>query len=294
MIIAGVNGGGTKTEAMCCDESGRILGKGSSGASNYQNIGLDAMVRSVKEALSGATKSKPDIMCVGLAGINTEKDRDAVYMRLSKEFPNLIVEHDAFAELYGETRGGNGIMVIAGTGSIVLGYDGKRRYRRCDSGWFLGDEGSGYMIGKEGLRITSKMLVEDFTKSKIAEEIMKSLALKDAGDLMGWAYSQKNNVTNVAALAKIVCKCAQEGDKNAEIIVKRASSILADATCDLAMRIGVNVAHIKGGLFNSSMYYSTFSEALRKRGISAKMINESGAEGAMLIAADKAGIKAMK
>ncbi len=294
MIIAGVNGGGTKTEAMCCDESGRIIGKGSSGASNYQNIGLDAMVRSIKEALSGAAKSKPDIICVGLAGINTDKDRDTVYKRLLKEFPNVIVEHDAFAELYGETRGAKGIMVIAGTGSIVLGYDGKRRHRRCDSGWFLGDEGSGYMIGKEGLRITSKMLVEDFPKSKVADEIMKSLALKDAGDLMEWVYSGKNNVTNVAAIAKIVCKCAEAADKNAEIIVKRASSTLADATCDLAMQIGVNVAHIKGGLFNSSMYHSTFSEALKKKGISAKVINESGAEGAMLIAADKAGIKAIK
>ena len=109
-----------------------------------------------------------------------------------------------------------------------------------------------------------------------------------------WVYSGKNNVTNVAAIAKIVCKCAEAADKNAEIIVKRASSTLADATCDLAMQIGVNVAHIKGGRFNSSMYHSTFSEALKKKGISAKVINESGAEGAMLIAADKAGIKAIK
>lgn len=149
------------------------------------------------------------------------------------------------------------------------------------------------MIGKEGLRITAKMLVEDFTKSKVADEIMKSLSLKDAGDLMGWVYSEKNNVKNVAAIAKIVCKCAEEGDMNAQIIVKRTSSTLADATCDIAMQIGVNVAHMKGGLFNSNMYYSTFSELLKKKGISAKMINESGAEGAMLIALDKAGIKVM-
>ena len=167
MIIAGVDGGGTKTEAICCDQTGRIVGRGSSGTSNYHNVGLDTAIKHVEAALANAGFPKPDVLCVALAAMNTSADFQVLNGRLQQIHPGAMLEHDAFAELYLGTRGKPGVLVIAGTGSVVLGYDGKERHRRCDLGWFLGDDGSGYYIGKEGLRTAARMIFEEGEETQI-------------------------------------------------------------------------------------------------------------------------------
>ncbi len=291
MIIVGVNGGGTKTEAMCCNEKGDLIGKSLTGSSNKDNVGIEMAVQNIKSAVTIAAKKDPDLICIALAGINTKRDYDRMYKRLSKEYKNLIVEHDAFAELYGAERGKPGIMAIAGTGSIVLGYDGQKRYRRCDNGYFLGDEGSGYYIGKEGLKITAKMLLEEMPMTDVGYDIMKHFGFLSSDDLLEWVHSEKNTVATIAAVARVVYTAAEKGDKNAKAIVDRASTTLAEGAFDLAIKLGLKTVHIKGGVIKSKLYYSNFSAILSSKGIVCKPMHESEAEGALLIAADKAGIK---
>ena len=161
MIIAGVNGGGTDTDAICCDENGKIIGKGRAGPSNYHNSGIDSTMACIRAALQDAAATKPDSLCIALAAINSDADFSALNNRIQKEYPGAILEHDAYAELYIKTRGGPGVLAISGTGSVVLGYDGKNRHRRCDMGWLLGDDASGYYIGKEGLRAVARMIFEE-------------------------------------------------------------------------------------------------------------------------------------
>ena len=98
MLIVGVNGGGTKTEAICCNEKGEVTGRGLSGSSNKDNIGVEACVESIKRAVEQAAKGQPDVICIALAGLNTKKSFDDMHRRLSKEYKNLIVEHDAFVK----------------------------------------------------------------------------------------------------------------------------------------------------------------------------------------------------
>lgn len=291
MIIVGVNGGGTKTEALCCNESGIIIGRGKAGPSNYHNVGLGVAVQHINEAISKATKEKPDIVCVGLAAMDTKKDFDTIYQKLIQYYKWVIVEHDAFAELYGEEKGMPGIMAIAGTGSVVLGYDGKNRYRRCNSGWFLGDEGSGYFIGRQGLKAASRMIFEEAERTPMADSVVAALGLKDPEELMEWSYSDRNTVTAVASAAKAVFAAADGGDKAAKTIIKTASANLANAACELALRLKIKTVHIKGGLIHSKLYYSNFSRILKKKGIETKPMHESEAEGALMIAADSVGVK---
>ncbi|MCL4364813.1 MAG: ATPase [Candidatus Marsarchaeota archaeon] len=291
MIIVGVNGGGTKTEAICCNENGEITGRSRAGPSNYHNLGLEAAMGNVKAAVSSATSGKPDIICVALAAMDAKKDLEAVRIRLLKEYDNLILEHDAFAELYAEERGKPGIIVIAGTGSVVLGFDGKERYRRCDSGWFLGDEGSGYFIGRQGLKAAAKSIFEDKKETTLSKAVVESLGLSDQEDIMEWSYSGKNTVAGVASVAKAVFAAAESGDITAKNIIYAASSNVANAASDLAGRLSIGKVHIKGGLVKSSIYYSNFSGMLKEKGIKCFKAKRHGAEGALLMAADNMGVR---
>lgn len=291
MIIAGVNGGGTKTEAICCDQDGKIVGRGSSGPSNYQNVGLDTAIKHIEEALANAGFQKPDVLCVALAAINSAADLKKVNMRLQKNHPGAILEHDGFAELYLGARGKPGVLAIAGTGSVVLGFDGKERYRRCNLGWFLGDDGSGYHIGREGIKAAARMIFEGEEETQLKKEILNHLELKNPEDIMAWSYSTSNTVTNVAGVVGAVEKAALAGDKVAVNIFKKASSSLANSAVEIALKLNLKHVYINGGVFSSPFFYSNFMEILSKKGIDTVQIKGSGAMGSLLIAADKAGIK---
>ena len=276
MIIAGVDGGGTKTEAICCDQTGRIVGRGSSGTSNYHNVGLDTAIKHVEAALANAGFPKPDVLCVALAAMNTSADFQVLNGRLQQIHPGAMLEHDAFAELYLGTRGKPGVLVIAGTGSVVLGYDGKERHRRCDLGWFLGDDGSGYYIGKEGLRTAARMIFEEGEETQITKEVLNHLGLKNPEEIMEWAYSQKNTVTSVAGVASAV------------------SSYLAGNALEMALKLKVKTVYVKGGIFNTPLFLSNFSEILSKKGISTVSLNGFHAMGSLLIAADSVGVRVIE
>ncbi len=291
MIIAGVNGGGTKTEAICCNERGEIIAKGTSGPSNYHNIGMPNAIANIKSALSDSGFPRPDMLCVALAAINTEKDRLRLSRALSKVYKNAILEHDAFAELYSETRGSPGVIAIAGTGSVVLGYDGKKRYRLADMGWFLGDIGSGYFIGRQAIRLTASMIFEGRTRSKIAGCVLSQLGISDPEDLMSWVYSNRNTVSEIASLAIATEKAAKLGDANAIRIIRTASSNLASASIKIHRKVGTGTVYYKGGIFATKQYLSRFSEVLAKAGIRACAANTKPAYGALLIAADRAGVE---
>ncbi len=294
MIIAGVNGGGTDTEAICCDESGKVIGKGSAGPANYHNNGIDFAMQCIRQALFEAGAKKPDALCVALAAINSKPDFDMINSRLQKEYPGATLEHDAYAELYIKARGRPGVLAISGTGSVILGFDGKKRHRRCDMGWFLGDGASGYHIGRQGISAAARMIFEEQKQTPLKDAVLNHLSLKNPEDLMKWAYSDSNSVASVANAAIAVNKAAQAKDKVASEILEKASSYLAENAADVAELIGINHVYIKGGVFSFEKFRLNFEKVLAKRGMTSSQIDESAAIGSLLIAADKAGIDTRK
>ena len=63
---------------------------------------------------------------------------------------------DAQAAALGALGGTRGVLVLSGTGSIIVGHDGQGRWARAGGfGPLLGDEGSGFWLGREWLRATT-------------------------------------------------------------------------------------------------------------------------------------------
>ncbi len=294
MIIAGVNGGGTDTEVICCDEKGRVVGKGISGPSNYHNIGIASTMASIRKALKAAGAQKPDHLCVALAAINSDSDFNLLSKRLQEEYPGALLEHDAYAELYIKTRGAPGVIAISGTGSVVLGYDGRKRHRRCDMGWLLGDDASGYYIGKEGLRAAARMIFEEQEETPLKNHMLDHLSLKNPDELMKWAYSDSGSVANIAGAAIAVNKAANLADTVAISILERASTYLADNAISIAKSIGVKHVYMKGGVFRFERFRQNFTKRLGERGLDSSEIIQPPALGSLLIAADRAGVDSSK
>lgn len=235
VFVLGLDGGGSHTQCVILDESGVEMGRGVGGASNHHSIGLDQARQGIEGAMESALQAagNPTVSaaCWGMAGLDWPEDERLIEQLAKELFPAIPVRvvHDSTIALVGGTDGkGSGIVVISGTGSIVVGYHPSGRIERAN-GWghLLGDEGSGHYIALQGLNAATKArdgrdretsLVQDFV-DEMGEESFESLANRIY--LEGWS------APDIAALAPVVINAADKEDQVALDIINRAAEELA-------------------------------------------------------------------
>lgn len=166
-LFAGIDGGQSSTVAVIADDAGRILGRGAAGPAD--EIGANKDSTRLRDALHGAlaqachsarlpVETNFDAIVAGVSGYNGR-----VYGR-SPELPSAhaVLMHDTPIAHAGALGGGSGVVVIAGTGSVVYG--------RNDEGWsytiggwgfLFGDEGSAFAIARDALALLMRAQDED-------------------------------------------------------------------------------------------------------------------------------------
>jgi N-acetylglucosamine kinase-like BadF-type ATPase len=189
MRYLGIDGGGSKTSFLLVDEYYNEICHIYSGPSNYLSVGAETARQSISEGISQLTE-KPDIVCAGFAGAGRPECL-AFYKEVLKSVlpaAQIIVESDAFVASIGAIGIDPGILLIAGTGSIVIGRDQNRVMFRV-GGWgpHFGDEGSGFWIGREAVRVGLRSL-DTQASAEFRERMASSLGLKSITEIVSaWA-----------------------------------------------------------------------------------------------------------
>lgn len=263
MFFAGIDGGGTKTEAVLLDETGTEVNAARSGASNYLRVGLRTAVRNVRHSLetvvSGAGAELDDlgfVLC-GIAGTAHFRHRRRLHEALRAALPDLELEvtTDARIALEGAVGEPPGAIVISGTGSAAYALDEGGR-EALAGGWgpVLGDEGSGYWIAREGLTAVVKADDGRGPATLIAEELCEEYQICQAGDLKYFVYSRDTRPGDMAKMNQIVSKAAERGDQIALGILESAGRELGHATAAAVRTLGLDERRIPvagvGGAFH--------------------------------------------
>ncbi len=238
--IIGVDGGGTKTKALLAKTTGEIIGSTQAGPSNYQQVGQEGLKEICTEILQAFEKNhdiKKDEIAywvLGLAGAGRQKEQtEATQAVASLGFPGKVeVTSDAYIALMGAFEGRPGIIIIAGTGSICFGLDENGQlYRSGGWGYLLGDEGSGYYIGHQGLLAAVKDYDGRGEPTILRPRIESFLDLASMDQIIYKIYgidgTQPLGKEDIAALAPIVFACAGDGDRVAQNIIRQAAIELA-------------------------------------------------------------------
>lgn len=231
--VLGLDGGGTKTVALIANEKGRVLGRGESGPANYHTAGLARASENILHAVNTAIADAglvPQALTaafLALSGVDRPTDRQVmsgVIARLGLTCP-VHLDHDAAAALAGATGGLPGVVVIAGTGSIAFGEDPKgNRARAGGYGPLLGDEGSGYDIGRKALIAVLRHEDGRSPGTALTERIKQRFMLDRMTDLINLVYGNPAPLQRpeIAGLAPMVVEAAREGDSIAREILRVA------------------------------------------------------------------------
>ena len=238
MRYLGIDGGGSKTAFLLVDEYYNEVCHLESGPSNWLSVGADAAKQAISQGISSLTET-PDIICAGFAGA-ARPDSAAFYRQVLQSLipeAQIIIESDAFIASIGAIGVDPGILLIAGTGSIVIGRDHKRNMFRV-GGWgpYFGDEGSGFWIGREAVSAALRSL--DLQGSmEFANQIANRLGLKSIPEVVtAWA-SAKIGVPDIAGLfPEVVAAYPQEP---ARTILTAAASHLRTMVEIAAKRVGL-------------------------------------------------------
>src|SRR5436190_6352159 len=246
MRYLGIDGGGSKTTFLLVDEYYNEICHVQSGPSNYFSVGADAAKEAVVQGISRLTE-QPNIVCAGFAGAG-RPDSVAFYKEMLQSLipgAQVIIESDAFIASIGAIGVDPGVLLIAGTGSIVIGRDKDRSMFRV-GGWgrYFGDEGSGFWIGREAIRAALRS-VDAQAPDEFTQRVAANLGLKSISEIVGAWATGKAGVPEVAGLFPEVI---------AMYPTEPAKKILAEAA--LHLRSLVDVASKRVGLPDCRMSLS--------------------------------------
>lgn len=175
----------------------------------------------------------------------TAAERAALRRRLRPLAERITVISDAEAALLGALGGGPGVLVLAGTGSIVLGRDARGRLARAGGlGPLLGDEGSAFWLGREWLR-----------RRPDAAAVARALA------------GRPDAVARIAAGAPGVLARARRGDPRARSIVRAGQAHLAAQAAWVIRHLGLAppvTVSWSGGLLGNDTYRAGVRRALAR------------------------------
>lgn len=247
--VVGIDGGGTKTVAAIVDEAGRLCGVGNGGPANYDAIGIEAAQAGIQQAVERASQMaqlSPQHFAgafLGIAGVVSPSDMRIVRTMahsLALSAPEHIgVDHDCRVALAGGLAGGDGIVLIVGTGSSCFGVNALGESWRA-GGWghLIADEGSGYWLGLQAMRAA----VADFdgrgARTALTRMVMEALAITEMNDIMHRIYVPEASKSEIAALAPLVIDAAAQGDAVASALLDSAAQELAACVRAVAVRLG--------------------------------------------------------
>lgn len=304
-IYLGIDGGQSHTEAIIADESGNVLGRGFGGASNHAEIpgGRERLENAIRDSIGAALKSAnlPPIHETIFTAAHCGMTGGAIYKEeiigaiLKAE--NLTVGHDAPTALFGATAGTPGIVVIAGTGSVVFGINETDETARAGGlGFLFSDEGSGFWLAAQMIRLAIKEQDKLIEPCGILEMVLDFFQRREIRELTDDFYNGKVSRDEIASLAKRAHETATSGNQLIRRQIFYGAEVLTESVFRVAEKLDFSgnfpVAGV-GGMFRADLMIEYFEKSLREKSPNARFVKPrfGPAIGALLLAYKQGKIK---
>ena len=249
-LIIGVYCGASRCRARLRDADGRPIAE-AQGAGGNIYVDFDAAIAAANAqidavcAKAGANAGERAAIALGLglAGLSGPADVERVEARFTR-FASVRAANDAIAGCLGAHGGGDGALVIAGTGSAAIARVGGSETVIGGRGFLLGDDGSVARVGAEAIRAALRAHDGIGPASLLTGEVLRRFG----GDPLlatNWALTAKP--IGYAAFAPLVFERAGAGDSVAAAIVASAARAI-DALIERTRALGAERVVLVGGM----------------------------------------------
>ncbi|MHA7220906.1 N-acetylglucosamine kinase [Arthrobacter sp. RHLT1-20] len=269
--VIGLDIGGTKTRGVRFEEGGAVADE-SVGSSNVQNVSREEAARHLAELFALIGGGAVGRVYAGAGGIDTDADAAALAALIAPHVPGarITVVHDSRLLL---AAGGasTGVAVIGGTGSAAWGRNSDGEEARAGGwGYLLGDEGSGYWLGREAVRYSLRRMNQGLEPDGLTTALLVSCGVDDPTTLIALFHSADTGRRYWAQRARLVVEAADGGHAASQALVDRAGRDLAGLAEQCVRQLGIDGPVILGGGLgmNVPRLQESFRSALAAAGIS--------------------------
>ncbi|MDQ7247540.1 BadF/BadG/BcrA/BcrD ATPase family protein [Dongia sedimenti] len=249
-LFIGIDGGGTHCRARIRDGEGRVRGEGTGGPANLRlgpAVAMASIVDAAKAAAAAGGLNDGDLaraaVGLGMAGAIDEA-RNAQLLAQPHPFPRVAIDTDAYIAWLGAFAGGDGAILIIGTGSAGLAVVKGRRFNVGGWGNVVSDDGSGNEIGKHAIRRALWALDGMAPMTALATKILDRFD-HEPPKVVTW--SDQARPTDFAQLAPLVLDYAGQGDALGVAVIEAAAEGAA-RIADRLLAVGAPGLCLLGGL----------------------------------------------
>ena len=301
MHVIGIDAGGTKTVCLLADERGAIVARARSTGANLQAVGelqVEKVLHDVMEQAIGDRDLVPAAICLGIAGVDRPDDQAIVggIMRRIGFKARVLIVNDALVALEAGAPGQAGVVIISGTGSIAYGRNDRGEAARS-GGWghVLGDEGSGYWIGRAALRAVLRAADQRGNATVLTPMLLEHFQVPSPQSLLHTVYHDHLSPAAIGTLASCVQAAFREGDPAAIGILRSAADELEGSALSVARRLDLTGAAftfvLSGGIFRAVPWLE--QELSRRLPVAVprsvtRLLDREPAEGAVALALQEA------
>ncbi|MEE2521256.1 BadF/BadG/BcrA/BcrD ATPase family protein [Pseudarthrobacter sp. J75] len=261
--VIGLDIGGTKTHGVRF-EDGTAVANESAGSSNVQNVTREQAAANLAELFGKIGGGAVSRVFAGSGGIDTAEDAAALAALISANAPHakVTVVHDSRL-LLAAGRAATGVAVIAGTGSAAWGRNSHREEARAGGwGYLLGDEGSGYWLGREAVRHSLRRMNQGQAPDQLTEALLASCSLDEPNKLIALFHSPETGRRFWAQQARHVVDAALAGHEASQGLLQQAGKDLAGLAYGTLSQLGIRGPVILGG--GLGMNVAPLQEAFRE------------------------------
>ena len=254
----GIDGGGTKTAFIVIDENNGMVYQNVLGPSSLDTVSLS----DIEKLLLTESKNIPykiSAIFAGIGGISCDNDKKLICNILCK-FDCLLpsgkveADNDVINALYGALCAKDGIVIIAGTGSVAFGKWNSKYARSGGYCYQEGDAGSAYYIGYRALQYLARVIDGRKEESTLSKELIEITKCNDYSSLA--SYFVNATRTQIAKLSPVVCN---NKSKEAIEIVEDAVNEMIEMIIAVHKRLEIQNSEclfsIIGSLGNNSELY---------------------------------------
>jgi N-acetylglucosamine kinase-like BadF-type ATPase len=268
MHYLGIDAGASATQWALINENG-LVASGVQEAMDghlYRQASVDRMKKVLSEIAQEISGIKVSSVYMGITGVmhdgSIENEIDGVFNCRSTVVSDIELAYRA------NFSAGEGIVLYAGTGSVSYAIDQSGQVHKIGGwGYLLGDEGAGYWIGKEAIRLALFQLESKKTilEGSLSHQVLNAMQANDWETVKTFVYAKDRS--EIAALSRIVDSAATSGDADAVSILNKAASHLAELVDRIDKNLERKSLPVKftGGISGSKSLYSELEKFLRMR-----------------------------
>lgn len=239
----GIDGGGTKSRCLLKFADGtEVLLQG--GPMNICSVSQEQVAENLAVLFRQAEQHAGSLsLCkgvgIGVAGFTNNASPPFFRSQVEKWFPGvpMMLDTDGAAALFGAHGAPEGIVLIAGTGSVCFGIHGDRKQLTGGGGHLIDDEGSGYAIGRDICTAVMKAQDGRGRPTVLSDLLKEAKGVSVRSDLMTFVYHPDTGKQGIAALAPLLTEACNRGDEEALAIADKAAENLVEMVSAVVRRL---------------------------------------------------------